>query len=148
MDATAMKAFLASLPFNRHLGIDIVEVGPGTGHGRLPEADELKNHVGTQHAGALFTVGEATSGAAIAGLVAASGGALVPLAKSARIDYLKPASGPIDAKATLRGDAAALLAAAPTADRLEAEVEVALADARGVGVALVVVEWVLRRPRA
>lgn len=148
MDSESMKAFLASLPFNQHLGLEVIEVGQGTGHVRLPEADALKNHVGTQHAGALFTVGEAASGAAIAGFVADSGGALVPLAKTARIDYLKVASGPIDARAALRGDVEAIRAQAATADRLEVEVEVALEDQRGVRVGLVVVQWVLRKPRA
>ncbi|HEU4412088.1 MAG TPA: DUF4442 domain-containing protein [Polyangiaceae bacterium] len=148
MDPTTIKAFLGSLPFNQHLGLDVVEAGPGVGHVRLPGSDSLKNHVGTQHAGALFTAGEAASGAAIAGLVADSGGALVPLAKSAHIDYLKAASGPIDARATVRGDIGALRARARSEDRLEIEVEVALEDGAGVRVAALVVQWVLRKPRA
>jgi acyl-coenzyme A thioesterase PaaI-like protein len=148
MDSSPMKAFLASLPFNQHLGLEVVEIGLGSGHMRLPDADALKNHVGTQHAGALFTAGEAASGAAIASFVAESGGAFIPLAKSARIDYLKAAAGPIDARATLRGDLEATREQARTADRLEVEVEVALHDQNGVRVAQLVVAWVLRKPRA
>lgn len=147
IDTAPMKAFLAALPFNQHLGLEVVEVGLGRGHVRLPDADPLKNHVGTQHAGALFTAGEAASGAAIAGFVAESGGAFVPLAKSARIDYLKAAAGPIDARATLRGDVEAVREQARSADRLEVDVEVDLHDRNGVRVAQLVVQWVLRKPR-
>ncbi len=147
MDHASIKVFLASLPFNQHLGLEVVEVGAGAGHVRLPATEALKNHVGTQHAGALFTAGEAASGAAIAGFVAEAGGALVPLAKSARIDYLKAASGPIDARAVLRGDVEAARARARTDERLELEVEVALDDQAGVRVGQLVVQWVLRKPR-
>ena len=36
----------------------------------LPEADNLNNHVGSQHAGALFSAGEAASGGAFVGAFA------------------------------------------------------------------------------
>lgn len=147
MTTEPIKAFLGSIPFNQHVGLEVVEAGPGVGHVRLPAADRLTNHVGTQHAGALFTAGEAASGAAIAGLIAASGGALVPLVRSARIDYLKAASGPIDARASLREGYDVVSARARDADRVEVDVEVSLEDGAGVRVGQLVVQWVLRKPR-
>ncbi len=46
------------------LGLEISSVGAGEATVRLPERPELTNHVGSQHAGALFTVAEYASGAA------------------------------------------------------------------------------------
>lgn len=46
----------------RLLELEYLEMGPGTATVRLPERPELGNHVGAQHAGALFTAAEAASG--------------------------------------------------------------------------------------
>src|SRR4051812_29816381 len=97
MDATMIKAMLGALPFNRHLGLEIVDAGVVV----LPEGDHLKNHVGTQHAGALFTAGEAASGAAVIGALGDLLGTATPLAKEASIAYKKMARGRITAKASL-----------------------------------------------
>ena len=74
------------------------------GRGRrcvLPERAELTNHVGSQHAGALFTVAETASGAAFVGAFAERLGEVTPLARSAEISYEKIAKGPIEASARL-----------------------------------------------
>ena len=48
-------------------------------------ADEhLHNHVGSQHAGALFSAGEAASGAAFVGAFAERMGEITPLARTRR----------------------------------------------------------------
>src|SRR4051812_29021075 len=111
MDYDALRGALATgVPFNGTLDLEVVEVGDGTAVVRLPDSDALKNHVGSQHAGALFTAGEAASGGAFLGAFAehlASG--LTPLARSASIDYKKIARGPIEARATLDADMAELL---------------------------------------
>ena len=44
-----------AVPFAGHLELEITSVGEGEATVRLPERQELKNHVGSQHAGALFT---------------------------------------------------------------------------------------------
>src|SRR3712207_7474748 len=59
----------------------VVEVAPGRGVVRLPDRDELRNHVGSQHAGALFSAGEAASGAAFVGAFAERLGELTPPAQ-------------------------------------------------------------------
>src|SRR3712207_9201399 len=84
----------------------VVEVAPGRGVVRLPDRDELRNHVGSQHAGALFSAGEAASGAAFVGAFAERLGELTPLAQSASIEYLKLAKGPITATGKLEADVA------------------------------------------
>src|SRR3954452_6440742 len=90
-----------AVPFAGFLGLDITSVAAGEAVVVLPERDELKNHVGSQHAGALFTVAETASGAAFVGAFAERMGEITPLARSADINYEKIAKGPIEAAATL-----------------------------------------------
>ena len=96
MDYEALLTGLQqAIPFNNHVGLEYVEVSEGKAVVRLPDAANLKNHVGSQHAGALFSAGEAASGGAFVGAFAEHLGAITPLARSAQIDYLKLAKGPI-----------------------------------------------------
>ena len=116
MDYEAVRAGLQqAIPFNNHVGLEVAEVGDGRGVVRLPAADHLKNHVGSQHAGALFAAAEAASGGAFVGAFAEHMAGITPLARSAEISYLKLARGPITATATLARDRAELV------ERLEDE---------------------------
>ncbi len=141
MDYSIVRGMLQAIPFNGHLGIEIAEVADGTSVVRLPEAQHLHNHVATQHAGALFTVAEAASGAAFAGAFAERMATIRPLAKSAEIKYLKVARGPITAKGKLAEDKAAVLARLDADGRAEFPVEVELFDEAGLMVATVTVQW-------
>ena len=87
-----------AVPFAGHLGIEVTEIAEGEATVVLPERHELNNHVGSQHAGALFTVAETASGAAFVGAFAERMGEITPLARSAEIAYEKIAKGPIEAK--------------------------------------------------
>ena len=130
MNYEQLKQMLEQVvPFNRHVGLEITEIAHGTATVRLPEGAHLMNHVGTQHAAALFAAAEAASGAAMASVFGELIGRATPLARSAQIAYLKPARGPIDARATLSGDAEELLSALEANGRVEFPVEVALEDA-------------------
>jgi acyl-coenzyme A thioesterase PaaI-like protein len=145
MDYEPMRAGLEqAIPFNRHLGLKVLEVGDGRGVVLLPEGDELLNHVGSQHAGGLFSAGEAASGGAFVGAFAERMGSITPLAKSARIDYLKLAKGPITATATLGSDKAELLTRLDADSRVEFPVEVELTDVSGTTVARMTVDWHVR----
>ena len=101
-----------ALPFNAHVGLQTLTVAPDHGVVRLPEAAYLHNHVGSQHAGALFTAGEAASGAAFVGAFLEIMGEITPLAESAEIDYRKLAKGEITATARFSEDRDALFATA------------------------------------
>jgi acyl-coenzyme A thioesterase PaaI-like protein len=57
------------------------------------------------HAAALFALGEAASGAAMAGTLGPAILEVRPVASGAQIQYLKPANGIIAAKGRLDGDA-------------------------------------------
>ena len=67
---TIRTQMTSTVPFARHAGVTITEVADGRAFARLPETPESVNHIGSQHAGALFTLGETASGAAMAGAFA------------------------------------------------------------------------------
>ena len=146
MDYEAVRAGMAQMiPFNNHVGLEIAEVADGRGVVRLPDEDQLKNHVGSQHAGALFAAGEAASGAAFVGAFAEHMGGITPLARSASIDYLKLAKGPITATGSLGEDKESLLSRLESEGRVEFPVTVEMTDDEGNEVATMSVDWHVRR---
>jgi len=146
MDYEAIKGGLtAAIPYNGHLGLEVVDVGPGRGVVRLPDDERLRNHVGTQHAGGLFSAAEAASGAAFVGAFAEKLGEITPLARSASIQYVALARGPITATATLEEDATALLERLDADGKVQFPVQVELTDEQGATVATVTVDWHVRR---
>lgn len=146
MDYEAVRSGLqAAIPYNNHVGLEYTEVADGKGVVVLPEADHLENHVGSQHAGALFSAGEAASGGAFVGAFAEHMGGITPLAKSAEINYLKLARGPITATAQLPGNGEALIEKLDSDGRVEFPVTVELTDRDGTKVAEMVVQWHVRK---
>jgi uncharacterized protein (TIGR00369 family) len=142
-DAIA-EGMTQAVPFAGFLGVEVISVGAGEAVARLPERQELTNHVGSQHAGALFTVAETASGAAFVGAFAERMGDVTPLAHSAEISYEKIAKGPIDASAKLGVDPAAALATLDAEGKVVFPCEVELNDADGRRVATAVVQWHVR----
>ncbi len=142
-DAIA-KGMAMAVPFAGHLGLEITEIAAGEATVRLPRRSELTNHVGSQHAGALFTVAETASGAAFVGAFAVRMGDVTPLARSAEIDYLKVANGPITASAKLGVDAAEALATLDAEGKVQFPCEVELTDESGTRVATATVSWHVR----
>jgi acyl-coenzyme A thioesterase PaaI-like protein len=148
MDYEVVRAGLTqAIPYNRHLGLEVLDVAGGTGSVRLPDEERLRNHVGSLHAGGLFSVGEAASGAAFVGAFAEQLDGLRPLASSARIEYLKPAEGPITASGRLVEDVEAVLARLEADGRVELEIAVELTDQHGETVARMSVDWHVRKRR-
>jgi acyl-coenzyme A thioesterase PaaI-like protein len=146
LDFEAVAAGLnAAIPFNRHVGLVVEEVAPGRGVVTLPDDEQLHNHVGSQHAGALFSAGEAASGGAFLGAFAEHLGSLTPLAKSASIDYRKIARGPITAVGSLSGNVDELMGTIESDGRVEFPIEVEMTDAEGNVVATMTVHWHVRR---
>jgi uncharacterized protein (TIGR00369 family) len=148
-DAIA-KGMAMAVPFVGYLGLEIIEVAAGEATVRLPRSKDLTNHVGSQHAGALFTVAETASGAAFVGAFAVRMGDVTPLARSAEIEYLKIANGPITASAKLGVDAAEALAILDAEGKVEFPCEVELSDESGDTVATATVSWhvLLKNPAA
>jgi acyl-coenzyme A thioesterase PaaI-like protein len=146
MDYEAVRQGLAqAIPYNRHLGLEVAEVADGRGVIRLPDDERLHNHVGSQHAGALFSAGEAASGAAFVGAFAERMGAITPLARTAEISYLKLARGSITATGTLGEPKDSLLERLDADGKVEFPVAVEMVDADGKTVASMTVDWHVRK---
>jgi uncharacterized protein (TIGR00369 family) len=142
-DAIA-KGMTMAIPFAGHLGVTVTRMAEGEAVALLPEREELKNHVGSQHAGALFTVAETASGAAFVGAFAERMGEITPLARSAEIAYEKIAKGPIEAAATLGMPKDEALATLDREGKVEFPCEVVLTDGDGTRVAGATVRWHVR----
>jgi uncharacterized protein (TIGR00369 family) len=138
------KGMTQAVPFAGHLGLEITRIDEGEAEVRLPERMELTNHVGSQHAGALFTAAETASGAAFVGAFAERLGDLTPLAKGAEISYERIARGPIDATAKLGVAKEEALAALDAEGKVEFPCEVELVDREGERVASATIDWHLR----
>lgn len=149
MDYEAMAAGLQqAIPFNTHVGLEVAELAPGRGVVSLPDSPHLHNHVGSQHAGALFSAGEAASGGAFMATFADLLGEVTPLAESAQIAYRKLARGPITATGRFTQDRDALVSELEREGRVRFPIEVELTDAEGQVVAEMTVHWYLRRNAA
>lgn len=138
------KGMTQAVPFAGHLKLEITEISEGVATVVLPDLPELKNHVGSQHAGALFTAAETASGAAFVGAFAERMGDLTPLARSAEISYEKIANGKITARARLGVPAAQALETLDAEGKVEFPCEIELTDADGVLVAAADVRWHVR----
>ncbi|HEY2477742.1 MAG TPA: DUF4442 domain-containing protein [Solirubrobacterales bacterium] len=142
-DAVA-KGMAVAVPYIAHMGIEVTEMSEGAATAILPDRPELHNHVGSQHAGALFGVAETASGAAFVGAFAARMGDVTPLARSAQISYVKVARGQVEAKARLGVPAVEALAALDADGRVDFSVEVEMTDPDGDLVATATVDWNVR----
>ncbi|HET7416978.1 MAG TPA: DUF4442 domain-containing protein [Solirubrobacterales bacterium] len=138
------KGMTQAVPFAGHLGLEITEITEGEATVVLSERPELKNHVGSQHAGALFTAAETASGAAFVGAFAERMGDVTPLARSAEISYEKIANGAITAKGRLGIPAADALATLDADGKVEFPCEIELTDSDGTLVAIASVRWHVR----
>jgi uncharacterized protein (TIGR00369 family) len=141
------KGMSQAVPFVGHLGVEVTSIGEGEATAILPDRGELFNHVGSQHAGALFTVAETASGAAFVGAFAERMGELTPLARSAEISYEKIANGTITATARLGMPAEEALATLDAEGKVEFPCEVELTDGNEVAVAAASVRWHVRLKR-
>jgi len=146
MDYEAIRGGIElAIPYNAHLGLQVVEVGPGRAVVRLPDDARLRNHVRSQHNSALFSAGELASGAAFAGAFVDVISELTPLAISGEIAYREIALGPIDATGEIDGDLAALRATLDADGEVRFPVRVSLVNAAGTTVADMTVQWNVAR---
>lgn len=88
------------VPFGVFAGVRITEISPDRGTVEIPADENLTNHMGTVHAGALFLAAEIAGAAAFAGALAPRLADMkVFVLRNAHSTYLKPAVGRIRAVA-------------------------------------------------
>jgi uncharacterized protein (TIGR00369 family) len=141
------QQMMDTLPFVRLLGITIDSIGNGTSEVSMPSDPKLNNHLGTSHAGALFTLAETASGAAMAGGFADLILGLRPVAKESRIQYQKVAKGATRASGRVPGDLAAIRAQLKDEGKVAFPVNVDIFDEHGTLAAQVQVDWYLSAKR-
>ena len=126
MDFDALAAgYAQAIPFNIHIGLRVQEIGEGYGVVVLPDGPATMNHVRSQHAGALFTAGEAASGAAF-------------------ISAFAERMGDITATGRFADDREALFAELDREGRVRFGIAVELTDPEGTVVCEMTVRWHVR----
>ena len=130
-----------AVPFASHVGIELLSMGEGEATAQLQERPHVLNHVATHHAGALFTLAETASGAAMAGTFAPVLTSVRPVTANASISYLRPARGMITATAKVDAPAEALLATLHEKGKVQFRVDVTLRNDAGKNIATMNVDW-------
>lgn len=148
MKAEAIHQMLASLvPFVDTVGLRITEVGPGTATATLASRREVHNHIGTVHAGALYTVGESATGAVVLGLFGDLLPGLFIALKGATVAHTKARPGDLIAEAAVVGDAGALRELYEAEGKADFDVQVRF-TVEDTEVATVTYTWAVRQPRS
>ncbi len=138
---TIKEQISKTVPYAAHTGVELLNIADGTSTARLPERPETMNHIYSQHAGALFTLGEAASGAAMAGGFLPVITTVQAVAANAAIKYVKVAKGDIEAEGSLSSPATELLKTLDADGRVQFTVDVKMRDGSGSDVAIMSVDW-------
>ncbi|KIN69476.1 DUF4442 domain-containing protein [Sulfitobacter donghicola] len=137
-----IKAHLGqAVPYATHTGVELLEIKDGSATARLDQRRETENHIKGQHAGAMFTLGEAASGAAVAGALAPVILQMRPVAAMAEITYKKFAQGTLTATARTSLDGATLMSKIETDGKVAFDVAVDIRDADEETVVEMKVNW-------
>lgn len=134
-----------SIPFSADIGVEVVDIRADGAEARLPKVDKVGNHIGTVHAGAMFTLGETASGAAMSGLLSEKVLELRPVAAEASIQYLKTAKTDLTAYGKASIPAEQALAAIDADGKVQFDVGVSIRDADDVEVATMTVAWHVKK---
>jgi acyl-coenzyme A thioesterase PaaI-like protein len=133
-----------AVPFARHAGVKLTHVESGLARAELEQTPTSVNHIGTQHAGALFTLGETASGGAMAGLFADRILEVRPIAGEAQVRYTRLAKGRIAAEARVAGARESIIATFERDKKVAFDVIVTMSDADGKEVATMRVSWTVK----
>jgi acyl-coenzyme A thioesterase PaaI-like protein len=140
-----IKAQLGTIvPFQNFVGVELLELVDGKASAQLAQRDETTNHIKTQHAGAMFTLGEAASGAALAPVILS----VRPVAAGATIAFTKIAKGTLTAHAKTSVPSNDLLAKLEADGKVAFEVLVDIQDSDKDTVAEMAITWHVSRKQS
>jgi uncharacterized protein (TIGR00369 family) len=92
----------AIVPFTNLVGVRITELGNASAVAEVPARDDMLNHLGTVHAGALFLAAEVACAGAFSGAVAPRILQVRTFVlRDCRLSFVKPARGRIRARGTV-----------------------------------------------
>jgi acyl-coenzyme A thioesterase PaaI-like protein len=129
------------------VGVRLEEIGDGTASATLEQREAVSNHIKSMHAGAMFTLGEAASGAAMAGALAPVILDMRPVAATGQIAFKKVALGTLTARARTSRPGAELMAEIESAGKVAFDVAVEITDSAGDVVVEMTVNWYVSAAR-
>ncbi|WP_405496372.1 YiiD C-terminal domain-containing protein [Nocardia sp. NBC_00511] len=131
------------VPFGRHVGTQITEISRDRSVVEIPADDSVRNHMGTVHAGALFTAADIAGAAAFVGAAAERLYTVERLVlRGGTAAYRKPAVGRIRAIATVDLRELAEVLSAKESARFELAGKAVLLDDNDVQVAKFTFDYV------
>ena len=123
----------AMIPIFESMQLDVVEAGRTTVAARIP-AGPNSNHFGTTYAGCLYSVAEVLGGLYASTSLVLEGA--VPIVKSMTIDFLRPATTAVVARATITEETITrVLAETAEHGRSNFDVDAEVTDEKGTVVA-------------
>ena len=130
-----------AVPFATYVGVKLLEIGDGSASATLEQRQDVSNHIASMHAGAMFTLGEAASGAAMAGALAPVILNMRPVAATGQIAFKKVAKGTLTAHAKTSKAGAALMQSLKDDGKVTFDVRVDIQDDTGDTVVEMTVNW-------
>lgn len=134
-----------NVPFAGYTGVVLEEISPERGVASLAKRGEVENHIQTMHAGAMFTLGEAASGAALGGVLADQLLVARPVAANASIKYVKTAKTDLTATAIASMPAAEALQTLNDEGKVMFDINVDIRDAEENTCAEMTVAWHVKK---
>jgi uncharacterized protein (TIGR00369 family) len=134
-----------AVPFARHVGIEVTELGPDRAVVEIPNEPHMTNHLRTVHAGALFLAADVAGACAFVG-------ALAPrlsivdyfVLRDTHVSFRKPAQGRIRAVGSLDQRDVQVVLAATDQQKLEVDGRAVLFDEAGVQLGKVRLDYVVQ----
>ncbi len=133
------------VPFAKACGVRLSSMGDGVARCEMAQKPELLDDTGKLADGALFTLAETCSGAAMAGGFASVILGVRPVAAQVEFEVLKPALGLLNAQAKVAQTISPLKKTLRTTGKINFPVEVEVSDASGHTVARMRVTWNLKK---
>jgi thioesterase domain-containing protein len=135
---------IAAIPFNRLLGLQSDGFAV-----TLPEDAKYRNHLGTVHAGAQFSLAEAAGGQWLLGRFGEAAADYLAVVRRADVKYRRPAAGALTAKADVPPEEAERFRETlEKRGRASIEVRVEILGADGSVTLEAAFEWFAQRIRA
>lgn len=148
MNPEHVKTMLTDMiPFIRTVGLKLDDVGQGVAIATLPSRVQVQNHLGTAHAGAVYTLGESASGGVVLSLFADLLPGVFIALKSATVSHLMATPGDVKAHARLDGIPRVVRESYEADGRVDFDVVVDMSVGE-VATARVVYTWAVRAPRS
>ena len=135
---------VTKIPFNKHIGI--THNNKNMNELKLPPKPELKNHLGTVHASAQFSLAEACSGAFLLQNYPDLADMVIPVVKKADVKFKKPATGNLTASASINHeDEEIFISRLNKKGRASIPVSVTVKDHDGTVTAIATYEWFIQK---